>query len=412
MSKENDRLFDRILFVCFCTAVCFLCYIIGVASVKWKISPYPALENAFQAGKAVVEKLRPTDPFDSSFFHETSHEQTGVILHDDTQYFDGFTLFSYGLDQKAVLISMDGDIVHQWHLPFSAVWPDPPHINLPVDDAMINLIVPYLYKNGDILGIYATDKDTPYGYGIVKMDKDSNLIWKYPGRAHHDADVDKKGQVYVLTHEMRKENIPGVNVKPPVMDDYIVILSKDGKEIRKVSITEAFKQSEFSGTLGNLHSWDLWHANNIEVLDEDHAGAFPFFKKGCVLISMKSVGGIAVIDLEIGKVIWAVKGPWIGQHDPDFLKNGNLLIFDNKGYFGMGGRSRVIEFNPLTLETRWEYSGTRENVYTGRIFEVTDEKKIVWEYCIPHRVPERDNLTAVVLRALRFKADELNFLGI
>lgn len=431
MKSSKSKLFDKISFAGFFFGVCFLVYLLGISSVKWKLWPYPLLEDAFQAGKAVIEKIKPANPFDSSFYHMADHEASGVRHYDAKHAWNGLTFFSYGLDQKAVLMAMDGKIVHHWNLTFSRVWPEPPHIEMPVSDDFINLIAPYLYPNGDILGIYATDRDTPFGYGLVKMDKDSNLIWKYPCRAHHDADVDIDGNIYVLTHEMRKEKIPGVHVKPPVMDDYIVTLSEKGKEIDKVSVTDAFANSSFAGVLSNLAGWDLWHTNNIDLLDEKDLKAFPFLKKGCVLISMKAIKAIAAIDLKTKKVIWGMRGPWQGQHDPDFLENGNMLIFDNKGHFGEGGRSRVVEFNPITLETMWQYTGDRNHSFfsairssqqrlpngntlitesdNGRIFEVTENKEIVWDYCLPYRAPGNIRNTAVALRGLRFRPGELNF---
>ena len=54
---------------------------------------------------------------------------------------------------------------------------------------------------------------------------------------------------------------------------------------------------------------------------------------------------------------WAARGPWLGQHDPDLLPNGNILLFDNVGHFGEGGHSRVIEFKPNTYEIVWNYTG-------------------------------------------------------
>ena len=30
---------------------------------------------------------------------------------------------------------------------------------------------------------------TAVGYGLVKLDKDSNILWSYPAGVHHDVDV-------------------------------------------------------------------------------------------------------------------------------------------------------------------------------------------------------------------------------
>jgi hypothetical protein len=48
-----------------------------------------------------------------------------------------------------------------------------------------------LLPNGDLLAIYAAAGDTPWGYGMVKMDRDSKVIWSYlaphPPRFRHRA---------------------------------------------------------------------------------------------------------------------------------------------------------------------------------------------------------------------------------
>jgi len=418
------------IIVC-CASVLFLVYLFGIASVKWKIWPYPTFEKGFQAGKAWYEKIRPFSPYDTSFYDKANHDKGGVFKYDSKKVFDGLTFFTFGLDHKALLISMDGKIVHQWHMPFSSVWPDPPHITSPVVDGLINMSAPYLYPNGDVLAIYATDRDTPYGYGLVKIDKNSNVIWKYEGRVHHDVDVGRDGKIYLLTHEMIKEKIPGLNISPPIMDDFVVVLSPDGRELGKVSITEGFYNSEFKDVLKNVKGWEPWHANNVEVLDDNIADKFPFLTKGCVLVSLKSATAIAAIDLFKKKVIWAIRGPWIGQHDPDFLENGNMLIFDNKGHFSKGGRSRIVEFDPETMETIWEYTGDNVNPFfsairstqqrlpngntlitesdNGRIFEVTRAREIVWDYRSPYRAPHDNRLVAVVMRAQRFDRDYFEF---
>jgi hypothetical protein len=100
-----------------------------------------------------------------------------------------------------------------------------------------------------------------------------------------------------------------------------------------------------------------------------------------------------------------------------------LLVFDNGGFGGYGDTklrtySRVLEFNPVTMEVVWEYkdriglyplplSGENHRFFsffinsaqrlpngntlitegaTGRIIEVTKDKEIVWEYISPYIV--------------------------
>ncbi len=112
----------------------------------------------------------------------------------------------------------------------------------------------------------------------------------------------------------------------------------------------------------------------------------------------------------------------IGQHHAHIIPKGlpgagNLLVFDNGGSSGYGftnptahqrrqflarAGSRVLEVNPVTLELVWSYAGPRffgsnisgaqrlpngNTLVTegpgGRLFEVTREGQIVWEYIYP-----------------------------
>ena len=107
------------------------------------------------------------------------------------------------------------------------------------------------------------------------------------------------------------------------------------------------------------------------------------------------------------EIVWAMRGPWLRQHDPDLLANGNILLFDNQGHVGPGGITRVIEVDPRNQRIVWTYAGTPEEPFEsevrssqarlpngntlitesdgGRIFEVTRPGQIVWNYVNPVR---------------------------
>jgi arylsulfotransferase ASST len=92
----------------------------------------------------------------------------------------------------------------------------------------------------------------------------------------------------------------------------------------------------------------------VQVLTSDLAPKFPAFKAGQVLISCRHLSTMAVLDVDKGSVVWAARGPWQGQHDPHFLDNGRLLLFDNRG---RPTGSRVLEYDPATQGFPWSYSG-------------------------------------------------------
>ena len=115
---------------------------------------------------------------------------------------------------------------------------------------------------------------------------------------------------------------------------------------------------------------------------------------------------------------------------------GNILVFDNGGAAGFGkllgeptypnkyrNYSRVIEFDPITLEIVWEYqrrlrgpeeyyrffsyyiSGAQRLMNgntlitegsTGRVFEMTSSGELVWEYVSLYHDFSFDNLPGLL----------------
>ena len=385
--------------------------------------PHHHLANAYRGGAALfVKKTQYNHPYPSELWQPARTEARGVTIHDPSRAHGGYTLYASGHAQKALLTSMTGDVLHEWHLPFSVVWDDTADVKEPRPDSHIYYDKVVLYPNGDLLAIYVAAGDTPWGYGLVKMDKDSKLIWKYLQRVHHDVDVASDGSIYTLTHEFRDTIIrPWRHLAPPRVDDFVVVLSPDGEERKKVSVIDAFVASPYA-LMVNTVAWysqgDFTHTNSVKAVDEQAAENLSGVPGHQVLLSMRELGAIGLLDLDEEVFTWALRGPWLGQHDPDLLPNGNMLLFDNFGHFGEGGISRVIEFNPKTFEFVWSYTGDEDRPFYsplrssqerlpngntlitesdgGRLFEVTPDGEIVWEYINPVRGGEAEELIPIV----------------
>ncbi|WP_255991663.1 aryl-sulfate sulfotransferase [Chitinolyticbacter albus] len=175
---------------------------------------------------------------------------------------------------------------------------------------------------------------------------------------------------------------------------------------------------------------------------------------------------MAITDRRSGKVVWRL-GPrydgstaerelgWIiGQHHAHIIPRGlpgegNLLVFDNGGWAGYGephpaapqgvqhvrrDYSRVLEIDPVTLAIVWQYTPAEAGFVVpldaarfyspfissaqrlpngntliteganGRIFEVTREHTLVWEYISPYWGSGRHALN-LVYRAYRVPYD-------
>jgi hypothetical protein len=202
-------------------------------------------------------------------------------------------------------------------------------------------------------------------------------------------------------------------------------------------------------------SFDWLHINSATYL-----GPNRWFDQGDkrfapnnVIVSSREASLLAIVSRD-GSIVWRL-GPdfsesrelrairqIIGQHHAHLIPKGlpgagNLLVFDNGGSSGYGfanpiapegtgafarATSRVLEINPVTLELVWSYTNPRffstnisgaqrlpngNTLITagagGRMFEVTKEGTIVWEYMFP--LFSGANQSNAVYRAYRIPYD-------
>ncbi len=415
-------------------AALFLSFVIGAAAMYFKFFPYEKLNSAFTGSTAVIaQATEPADRY-ARAWSRSRKIRIGVMRQDPESVYKGYTLFTSAHGTKAQLINMDGKIVHEWGVPYSTIWDESAEVKNPVPNDFIRWRKAYLYPNGDLLVVFI-GQGTPWGYGLAKIDKDSNVLWKYMGRMHHDVEVGPDGKIYALSHDILKEQRPWLgNFELPVMEESIVILSPEGKELQKFSALQAVGTSDLKRllllALPQVRNGDLLHTNALDYVDAAIAERFPFTKEGQLLVSFRNISTIALIDPKTEKVVWAERGTWHMQHDPDFLENGNILIFDNRGNYNSLQKTRILEFNPNTMEIVWSYQGTKQDTfishasssqqrlpngntlitetYAGRLFEVTVDGTIVWEYFSPFRSAD-DKLVAAVYWGQRFAEEDLKF---
>ncbi len=342
-----------------------------------------------------------------------------VIVRDRAAISPGLNLYTSGHAAEAVLMDSDGRVLHRWRQPLRRLWPD-----LAADPANAKLEYwrrAHLFPNGDLLAIYE-------GFGIVKLDARSNLLWAHRGGIHHDLEVLPNGEIWVLDREGKV--VPRINPEEGILEDMITVLSPDGRVLRRISLLKSLERSRWASLLGRTkRSGDIFHTNTLEVLDGRFARRDPAFRRGNVLVSILNLDALAIVDPGREEVVWARTGSWRRQHQPTFLGNGNLLLFDNRGP-GRGpgpARSRVVELDPLTGRIVWQFGGTREVDFfsmtlgtcqrlpngntliteseNGRALEVTPGGRVVWEFYNPHRTGKNRELVAVLFEMLRLPPD-------
>ncbi|HUH02437.1 MAG TPA: arylsulfotransferase family protein, partial [Kofleriaceae bacterium] len=354
-------------------ALGFLSFVAGSFLTFTDSFPANHLTDAFRGGQALLaQRTQYATPFPSDFWQPARTQARGVTIYDPQRAQNGFTLYTSGHSQKAYLISMNGEVVHEWHLPYSAIWDESAAVGDPQPDERIYLRKAQLLPDGDLLALYVAIGTSPWGLGLVRLTKDSEIVWKYLEQTHHDFDVGPDGRIYALTHEIRTDVVPGhQHLATPRIDDYAVVLSPEGEELQKIWLLGALASSPYGFVLSTVPWYvgegkgDYLHTNSIDVVTEEEAANAPFASPGQILLSLREVGTIALLDPASETMVWALRGPWLRQHDADLLPDGRLLLFDNEG--APDGRSRLLELDPATQEITWSYAGDERHPFYSRV---------------------------------------------
>ena len=353
---------------------------------------------------------------------------TGLTFHRPGLSTKGYTLLTPHGDSCCYLIDMAGSVVHRWK--FSHIEPGYGRLldngNLLMTGSDVNLpkpppdepkkAPPPFEQHITRLGGYHTS--------LVELDWDGNIAWEYVNRAqHHDFFRFANGNTLVpewveLPEDLHKKvrggyKMPGEKL-PRLIGDDLVEVDRDLKEVRRIHTWQMFDPVKDPIPM-HRRRWEWTHINGIDV----NAG-------GDIVFSARTNDRVVVIDGATGAVSFKFDETR-GQHNPTWLPNGNIQIFDN----GSDG-SRVVEVDPKTRKIVWHYRGIPSQQFfsghisgasrldsgnvlicegtSGRLFEVTRAHEVVWEWINPFvNNNKRGEATVSIYRAHRYAADHPAF---
>lgn len=352
---------------------------------------------------------------------EDDIDRRGVTYHDSSRSSPGLNLYSPRNLSKAILFDLEGNEVHSWSAKVAPgdTWQ---HVELLTDGELFAL---------------GTERR------LLKLDARSQILWSLDLAFHHDLAVAEDGRIYSLIREVRAVHRHGRDVR--IIDDLLVTVSRQGELVDRISVFDLFGDLVPESRWEAIEAWvakpeireelqaleaagkfplphgtppDVLHTNTVEIVTRQIPGVCDL---GDLLISIRELDLIAVVDLEPLSVVWSW-GPGIirRQHQPTLLENGHILIFDNKG----AGKnvSRIVELDPVRGEIVWEYRANPPEAFfsglrggsqrlpngntlitesdRGRVFEVTSDGTLVWEYFVPY-VKRREKSRASVYRMNR-----------
>lgn len=368
--------------------------------------------------------------------YERYEGPTGVLTH-SPEASRGLNLYVSGHKPIAYLIDMQGEVIHRWQTSWEELFPerhyqgdlkDLPNTErwrrafgcLGPEASVCGVTDPesrhhfgkaHVYPNGDLLVII--------GYAMARLDSASRVLWKRTNHAHHDIEVDEAGRIYVPTLAADTYTPSGRGQGRTVLDDRIAVYEPDGTLRNHYSLLDAFQGTSYESLLSyaDPDRRELFHTNSVHLLSS--RAARTIFHGGDLLLSLRDLNSVVALDTDTRKITWAMSGRTSRQHDARLVDGGHLTIFDN-GNFSRS--SRIIEVDPKSRQVVWEYGRQNDPSFfsrccgraqrlpngntlvtdtdSGRVFEVTREGEIVWEFVNPHSTSEGNIASVFEMRRL------------
>ena len=328
---------ERIIKIAFVVSFGVLCLVYGVLAVLYNLFPAPQIIEA--RGTAIdlaqywrndlslepTRHLVPADDPDRVAYHvlrpdlvppgatmigglaPDREKLQGVTLYDEL----GVEIYHWSIDYEALDVDGEGEANVMLHglLPFA--------------DGSLAVT----FDNGNV---------------IARVDACGKALWVTPGRFHHGVTAGDDGVIWSWDEEI----LVKLDAETGEILDEIAL---EADLIEAKDLYGVFSIHTVENPDGITYQGSAFHANDVEPLTRDLAPAFPEFEPGDLLISLRELNLVAVLDPDSRELRWWIHGPWFRQHDPDFLPDGRISVFDNR--MGLGA-SQIVVIDPKTNE--WE----------------------------------------------------------
>ena len=370
------------------------------------------------------------------------HRPVGLTHHDPSRTFKGYTLLCGTGAQDAVLLDMDGLVVHRWRFADRRLFNVEllPTGNLLALTAPLNPPPP---REDAESSRFALDPGGPpeifdflggRGSGLRELDWDGNTVWEYHNLAiHHDFHRLDNGHTlaveWVPMNKEIEEEVPGGGqqpnqpMPPQMLGDDFIELDAGGTVVNRTSLWQLLPPED-APICPLENRWEWTHTNSLRQLPD-----------GGLLFSSRNTSKIGIVDPaqhgQPAALRWLFGYPEIShQHHTTWQpsasgEGGEVLLFDN-GMHRMQDLtySRIISVNPQTNQLTTIYQGEpREQFFSahissverlpngnhlvteggaGRLFELDRKGTTIWEWISPFQVKQRGDNCNWVFRAHRY----------
>ena len=341
---------------------------------------------------------------------EDDEKESGVVARTDACECDGYLLVTYPPLRRAELMDRDGNVLQTWNNPADKNW----------ERATFTPDGDVLVVGHETISKADGEKDEVNQRLLSRLGWDGELQWRRQLPVHHLARALPDGRILTLTSRPRSlPELAETFGRQTMADNGVALMSPDAKEVleeRSIYDVLASRADLFRFRVERLDndapSADFLHINYAQWLPGGElAQESPLFDAGNVLVTVRKQDTVAIFDFARGELLWAWgQGEIVGIHDAQLVDGGRVLIFDNRSRSSEeagDGWSRIVEVDPRTDEIVWQYrADPPENFYShsrgtvrrlaggntliassnqGRIFEVTRNGEIAWDYRTPHK---------------------------
>ncbi|NQU84411.1 MAG: hypothetical protein HQ541_01500, partial [Mariniphaga sp.] len=284
-----------------------------------KVAALPA--NAYS-----LFKERTSDPplIIKNRWPEIDHFKKNGVLYSGVLKDDGYLLlpaYNNGKGQSTVqLIRIkDQKLLHEWTPDLSEI--KRVHKNSDLSNFPINFDVSTPFKASRFRSLHPLlldDGGILYGSGLflIKSTVCDSIVVVVKQYKHHSAEMAPDGSVWVPTTIYPTSYDTIIS---EYRDDAITNVSMDGKILFVKSVSQILEENGYRSLLfgvGTIET-DPIHLNDIQPAFYSSK----YWKKDDLLISIRNKSTIFLYRPKINKIIWLKTGPWLHQHDVDFIGN-------------------------------------------------------------------------------------------
>ncbi len=246
----------------------------------------------------------------------------------DTTSKDGVNLISNesGLSSTRLLISTfesrnrfeikllnipDGKMIKKWNLNDNII----KRTNF-IEQATLNFQHPLLTKDSSVIVIRNNGT-------LFSLNKFNRFNWVNKDYYfHHSLEQENDSTIWVCAtvKESKQYNIEGF-----VHEAICSIDPRNGKVKYIMSVADILIENGLKYLLEIGYENGGIHLNDIEPAPRSSK----YWEKGDLLMSMRSRNSIMLYRPTTNKIIWIKTGPWLAQHDCDFVDGKTIMIFGN-----------------------------------------------------------------------------------